>query len=92
MTIFALYHHTILTIDKSRINLRDRDSILVPFDVSVEDPHRILFDFDILPNENYQLDVFPGAITDFFDEVNDSYNWRCAPKNLLTMAVFIFNL
>ncbi|MGB2100759.1 MAG: Ig-like domain-containing protein, partial [Flavobacteriaceae bacterium] len=62
----------ILTIDKSRINLRDRDSILVPFDVSVEDPHRVLFDFDILPNENYQLDVFPGAITDFFDEVNDS--------------------
>ena len=62
----------ILTIDKSRINLRDRDSILVPFDVSAEDPHRVLFDFDILPNENYQLDVFPGAITDFFDEVNDS--------------------
>jgi len=62
----------ILTIDKSRINLRDRDSIPVPFDVSVEDPHRVLFDFDILPNENYQLDVFPGAITDFFNEVNDS--------------------
>ena len=62
----------ILTIDKSRINLRDRDSIPVPFYVSVEDPHRVLFDFDILPNENYQLDVFPGAITDFFDEVNDS--------------------
>ena len=62
----------ILKIDKSHINLSDRDSIPVPFDVSVEDPHRVLFDFDILPNENYQLDVFPGAITDFFDEVNDS--------------------
>ncbi|MEC7617167.1 MAG: Ig-like domain-containing protein [Bacteroidota bacterium] len=62
----------ILTIDKSRINLRNRDSMPVPFDMSVEDPHRVLFDFDILPNENYQLDVFPGAITDFFDEVNDS--------------------
>ena len=62
----------ILTIDKSRINLRDRDSMPVPFDMSVEDPHRVLFDFDILPNENYQLDVFPGAITDFFNEVNDS--------------------
>ena len=62
----------ILTIDKSRINLRNRDSMPVPFDMFVEDPHRVLFDFDILPNENYQLDVFPGAITDFFDEVNDS--------------------
>ena len=62
----------ILTIDKSRINLRNRDSMPVPFDMSVEDPHRVLFDFDILPNENYQLDVFPGAITDFFNEVNDS--------------------
>ena len=37
----------ILKIDKSHINLRDRDSIPVPFDVSVEDPHRVLFDFDI---------------------------------------------
>ena len=45
----------ILTIDKSRINLRNRDSMPVPFDMSVEDPHRVLFDFDILPNENYQL-------------------------------------
>ena len=45
----------ILTIDKSRINLRNRDSMPVPFDMSVEDPHRVLFDFDILPNENYQI-------------------------------------
>ena len=47
----------ILTIDKSRINLRNRDSMPVPFDMSVEDPHRVLFDFDIL-QMRYQLDVF----------------------------------
>ena len=54
------------------MRLLDRDSIPVPFEVSVEDPHRILFDFDILPNDNYRLDVLPGAITDFFNTSNDT--------------------
>jgi len=59
-------------IDKSQMRLLDRDSIPVPFEVSVEDPHRILFDFDILPNDNYRLHVLPGAITDFFNSSNDT--------------------
>ena len=62
----------ISTIDKSQMRLLDRDSIPVPFEVSVEDPHRILFDFDILPNDNYRLHVLPGAITDFFNSSNDT--------------------
>lgn len=62
----------ILTIDKSQMRLLDRDSIPVPFEVSVEDPHRVLFDFDILPNDNYRMDVLPGAITDFFNASNDT--------------------
>lgn len=70
----------IATIDKSRINLLDRDSIPVAFTIAIEDPHRVLFDFDILPNESYQLDVFPGAITDFFDEVNDSLQLNLRTK------------
>ena len=62
----------ILRIDKSQMRLLDRDSIPVPFEVSVEDPHHVLFDFDILPNDNYRLDVLPGAITDFFNASNDT--------------------
>ena len=62
----------ILTIDKSQMRLLDRDSLPVPFEVSVEDPHRVLFDFDILPNDTYRLDVLPGAITDFFSIPNDT--------------------
>jgi len=62
----------ILTIDKSQMRLLDRDSIPVPFEVSVEDPHRVLFDFDILPNDNYRLHVLPGALTDFFNSSNDT--------------------
>jgi hypothetical protein len=70
----------ILTIDKSQMRLLDRDSIPVPFDVSVEDPHRVLFDFDILPNDNYRLDVLPGAITDFFNTSNDTLQMQFRTK------------
>ena len=62
----------ILRIDKSQMKLFDRDSITVPFEVSVEGPHSVLFDFDIMPNDNYQLDILPGAITDFFNASNDT--------------------
>ena len=62
----------ILRIDKSQMKLFDRDSITVPFEVSIEGPHSVLFDFDILPNDNYQLDILPGAITDFFNASNDT--------------------
>ena len=70
----------ILTIDKSQIHLLDHDSIPVPFDVSVEGQHRVLFDFDILPNENYRLDVLPGAITDFFNVSNDTLKMQFRTK------------
>ena len=62
----------ISTVDKTKINLFNSDSIAVPFDIYVEDPHRVLFDFDILPNENYRFDILPGAITDFFNISNDT--------------------
>ena len=62
----------ILTIDKSQMRILDRDSIPVQFEISVEDPHHVKFDFDILPNDNYRLDVLPGAITDFFNASNDT--------------------
>ena len=70
----------IMKIDKSRIRLLDRDSIPVPFDISVEDPHRVLFDFDILPNDDYRLDVLPGAITDFFNTSNDTLQMQFRTK------------
>ena len=66
----------ILRIDKSQMRLLDRDSIFVPFKASVEGPHRVLFDFDILPNDNYRLDMLPGAITDFFNSSNDTLQMR----------------
>ena len=62
----------ILRIDKTQMRLLNRDSISVPFEVSLEDPHHVLFDFDILPNDNYRLEVLPGAITDFFNSSNDT--------------------
>ena len=70
----------ILTIDKSQMRLLDRDSIPVPFEISVEDPHHVKFDFDILPNDNYRLDVLPGAITDFFNASNDTLQMQFRTK------------
>ena len=66
----------IQSMDNKLMKLVDKDTVAVPFDVSLEDPHSLRFDFEVLPNDNYQLALLPGAITDFFESTNDTLQFR----------------
>jgi hypothetical protein len=37
--------------------------------------------FDVFPNESYQLQLFPGAITDFFDVTHDTLTVKINTKS-----------
>ena len=54
------------------IRLRDKDSVLINFNVNLRNKHEAHLYFDVFPNEKYQLEMLPGALTDFFDVANDS--------------------
>ena len=54
------------------IRLRDKDSVLINFNVNLRNKHEAHLHFDVFPNEKYQLEMLPGALTDFFDVANDS--------------------
>lgn len=68
--------------DSSKISLARKDSTLVTFN-SVLDTigNKIDFDFEVEPNENYALELLPGAIVDFFETENDTISINLTTKS-----------
>ncbi|MGD1998544.1 MAG: Ig-like domain-containing protein, partial [Flavobacteriaceae bacterium] len=62
-------------IDNRLIKLFDKDTVPIPFEVLVENPHDIRVEFEMLPNDNYQLELLPGAISDFFETTHDTLKY-----------------
>lgn len=63
------------------IRLRTKDSMAVPFTLKQKNKHELQFFFDVFPNEKYQLELLPGAVTDFFDVINDSISTFLSTKS-----------
>ena len=66
----------IQSIDKTQIRLADKDTTAVSFEAVLEDLHSLRIVFEPLPNDTYQLELLPGAITDFFESTNDTLQYR----------------
>ena len=63
------------------MQLRAKDSTLVPFTLAQKGMHELQVLFDVFPNEKYQFDLLPGAVTDFFDVQNDSLSTSMSTKS-----------
>jgi len=64
-------------IDTSRVSLMNKDSLILPLKMTLDSVRNaVIFDFDKEPNERYNMTILPGAITDFFNETNDSLQYR----------------
>ncbi len=69
-------------IDSSKIGLMNKDSLAVEFIVKLDSiGNKVNVEFAKEPNENYQLVLLPGAITDFFGNENDTLNIRLGTKS-----------
>ncbi len=69
-------------IDSTKIGLMNKDSIAVDFTAKLDSiGNKADFEFNIEPNENFQLELLPGAITDFFGNENDTLNIRLGTKS-----------
>lgn len=68
--------------DSSKIRMARKDSTMVEF-MTVLDTvgNKIDFDFEVEPNENYSIELLPGAITDFFETENDTISIKLATKS-----------
>ena len=72
----------LLKFDKSKITIFNKDSLAVPFDTEYDDFNQKLYlNFAKEPLERYKISLMPGAMTDFYDAVNDTLKYRVATKN-----------
>lgn len=77
--INILVNTPLVSFDSTKIKLTDKDTLLVANNLKVDTlENQLNFDFKILPNQSYKIELLPGAITDFFDNTNDTvvYNLR----------------
>lgn len=66
----------LIKIDTTRIQLTDKDSLPVRYSVDYQSfGNRFVFDFDKNEKEVYHFQFLPGALQDFFGNVNDTLQY-----------------
>ncbi len=81
-TLTITSNHPIAKIDKSKIKFTDKDTVNVAFKIQkVKHEFKILFEKK--EAQNYKLKLLPNAITDFFEQKNDTlkYSFRTTKKD-----------
>jgi len=69
-------------IDESKIKLINKDSVAVKFTTAYDELNQELkIDFAKEPLEKYSFEIFPGALTDFFEQTNDTLKYTLTTQN-----------
>lgn len=79
-------------IDDQYINIYNKDSVGIEFSTRIKNGTDIIFDFEILPNDKYNITVLPNAIIDFFDNTVDTLNYSLNTKKSSDYGLLIVNI
>ena len=72
----------LINIDNSKIKIIAKDSSNVAFKTNYEEwNQQLVFDFDKQPLEKYAVTVFPGALTDYYENRNDTLKYSFTTQN-----------
>ena len=72
----------LIAFDKTKMQLINKDSTAVPFETQYDTLNmKLRFLFQKEPLEKYRLTMYPGALTDFFEAINDTLNYNFTTKN-----------
>ncbi|WP_321825871.1 Ig-like domain-containing protein [Maribacter dokdonensis] len=91
--INLLSNTPLIRFDSTKIKLIDKDSIEIAVNVKLDSLRNLLnFDFKIDPDQNYRMELIPGAVTDFFETTNDSVAFSFKTKSLADYGNLTLNL
>ena len=91
--ISLLSNTPLIRFDSTKIKLMDKDSIEIAVNVKLDSLRNLLnFDFKIDPDQNYRMELIPGAVTDFFETTNDSVAFSFKTKSLADYGNLTLNL
>ena len=80
-------------IENNQISILNKDSISIPFETKIDENNfDVVFNFELLPNDDYKLLLLPNALKDFLGSVNDTLSYDLSTKSrsdygLLKLAI-----
>jgi len=82
-TFFIRGSNPLVKIDPSKISLIDKDTLAVPFTSSISNKeNKIALIFDTKPEQKYELKMMPDAVSDIFEQKNDTLNFSFTTKEI----------
>ena len=73
----------IVSVDSTFVQVINVDSVNVPVSLKVlENYDRILIDFEVLPNDKYNITLLPNALEDFWGRTNDTLTFNTPTKKI----------
>jgi uncharacterized protein (DUF2141 family) len=83
-TIEFTGNNPIMNIDNSKITFTDKDTLQVPFTLKFsESKQKVKLLFERKEKQSYKLEILPNAITDFFEQTNDTLSYSFTTKELI---------
>ncbi len=83
----------LIEIDTSKVKMINKDSLNVLLKLALDTvANKVDFDFPLEPNENYGLELLPGAITDFFGETNDTLSYNLSTQSFADYGNLTVNI
>ncbi len=72
----------IMEVKKEFINIINLDSTQIPFEAKIDENHDIInILFEVEPNDEYKISIYPDAINDFFDNTIDSLSYKVQSRD-----------
>lgn len=75
-TMFVTTNNPIVSLDKSKFNLIDKDTVDVQFELKKQEINKLAVLFKKIPKMNYKLTLLPKALTDLYETTNDTLNYN----------------
>jgi uncharacterized protein (DUF2141 family) len=73
----------ILKVNDSLIKVVNIDTLAVPATLKIQENYdRITVGFEVLPNDLYQVTLFPNALIDFWGNTHDTLNFKTSTKKI----------
>lgn len=83
----------IVDYSEANISIMDKDSADVPFTTQFNPiKNELVLKFEKAPSNNYRISAFPGAITDLFEETNDTIFQSLTTKALADYGIIVLTL
>ena len=79
-------------INDQQIYIYNKDSVSIDFSTKIKNGTDIIFDFEILPNDKYNITVLPNAIIDFYENTIDTINYSFSTKKSSDYGLLIVNI